>query len=128
MIIFEKIEDFWAAVDKIVDKETPVFLTKNKNMTQQLILNGSLVFQVKFGGDIIQYTYTEHIEPIQLMPQVALDQLAQIVSAEDIERINVAIKNKMDTFNAQLETEFNKGKEVYIAKGFKNVIEATAVS
>ena len=127
MIIFEKLEEFLSELEKINDKETPVFLTKSKMISEDLTMTGSLIFQVSYGGDVIQYTYTEHIEPVQMIPKVSMAQLSKVLPPEDITRINTAINAKIEAFNQQLETEFSKGKQVYQAKGFNNVLEATVV-
>jgi hypothetical protein len=126
MIVFENLDGFVRLLDSIPEKNIPLFITKKNNIDNNMILSGSIVLQFHYGDDVVTYAYMEHITPVQLVPTDFMFKLGKAVDNPGVMgAVDAAIKAKIDMFNGQLESEYQKAIGMVRTKGFPNIIQAS---
>lgn len=127
MIILEKLEDFFKILDKIEDKNTPVFITKVKNIGQDYVMSGSLSMGIRSDGESWTLSYSENINDLQMIPKSNVNMLRTVLSSELVGQVDNAIKAKVEIFNQQMNSEYDKAVQLFKNKGFNNIIQASLV-
>lgn len=119
-VTYEKLENYFEML-KTIPKETTIFVSGLKNISETGMINSSIIIQVLNESDCMMFKHTEDMPAFKLTNDITFSAIPDPTIRTSAQK---SYNDSYETFNRKHQEEYNKMVSLLTGMGFTHIENA----